>query len=183
VTAKQQARAENLVSATLLKLPQFADSTTLEAKGFHSIHDGGTGHEHYINWSYIDDDKILDPDYPESLVYKVFRDGHRELQAAMFMLTSKDTLDTVPDVGGALTQWHIHDNLCFTDEPGDWKVRGITKPDGTCTPPLVANPIKAPMIHVWIVPQRCGPFAALDGIGGGQIKAGEARLCDHTHGA
>ena len=40
------------------------------------------------------------------------------------MLTPADTLDTVPDLGGALTQWHIHDNLCFTNEPGDYKVAG-----------------------------------------------------------
>jgi hypothetical protein len=40
-----------------------------------------------------------------------------------------------------------------------------------------------PMIHVWIVPNPCGPFAALEGIGGGQIKAGQTRLCDHVHGS
>jgi hypothetical protein len=39
------------------------------------------------------------------------------------------------------------------------------------------------MIHVWIVPHRCGPFAALEGVGGGQINEGEERLCDHAHGA
>jgi hypothetical protein len=183
VTPEEQARAENLIAVTLLRLPHFADPATASAAGYKSIQDGVTGFEHYINWAYIDDDKILDPDYPESLVYKVYRDGRRELQAAMFMLTSKDTLDTVPDVGGALTQWHIHNNLCFTNEPGDWKVRGITRPDGTCAPPLVASPIQAPMIHVWIVKQPCGPFAALEGVGGGQIKPGQARLCDHVHGA
>jgi hypothetical protein len=26
-------------------------------------------------------------------------------------------------------------------------------------------------------------FAALEGVGGGQIKEGEERLCDHAHGA
>jgi hypothetical protein len=184
VTPEQQARAENLIAVTLLRLPRFADPLTAEAAGYKSIQDGITGFEHYINWSYIDDDKVLDPDFPESLVYRVYRDGRpRELQAAMFMLHSTDTLDTVPDLGGALTQWHIHDNLCFTNEPGNWKVRGVTAADGTCAPPLVANPIQAPMIHVWIVKQRCGPFAALEGVGGGQIKAGETRLCDHAHGA
>ena len=40
-----------------------------------------------------------------------------------------------------------------------------------------------PMIHVWITPHRCGPFAALEGVGGGQIAEGEARLCDHAHGS
>jgi hypothetical protein len=39
------------------------------------------------------------------------------------------------------------------------------------------------MIHVWIVPHECGPFAALEGVGAGQIKPGEERLCDHAHGA
>jgi hypothetical protein len=39
------------------------------------------------------------------------------------------------------------------------------------------------MIHVWITPHKCGPFAALEGVGAGQIEAGEERLCDHRHGA
>jgi hypothetical protein len=37
------------------------------------------------------------------------------------------------------------------------------------------------MLHVWLTPQACGPFAALEGIGAGQIKTGEERLCDHVH--
>ena len=182
VTPEQQARAENLIAVTLLRLPKFSDPAVAHAAGYRSIQDALTGYEHYINWSYIDDGRILDPDYPESLVYRAYRDGRRELQAAMYMLSTSDTLDTVPDVGGALTQWHIHDNLCFTDEPGDYKVRGLTKPDGTCTPPLV-KPAQAPMIHVWTVSHPCGPFAALEGVGAGQIKPGETRLCDHAHGA
>jgi hypothetical protein len=38
------------------------------------------------------------------------------------------------------------------------------------------------MIHVWIVPRPCGPFAALEGIGGGQVAAGQTVACDHVHG-
>jgi hypothetical protein len=38
-----------------------------------------------------------------------------------------------------------------------------------------------PMIHVWIVPHKCGPFAALEGVGAGQVRAGEEQLCDHAH--
>src|SRR2546430_6243774 len=33
-----------------------------------------------------------------------------------------------------------------------------------------------------MVPHPCGPFAALEGIGGGQIKPGETGACDHVHG-
>ena len=39
------------------------------------------------------------------------------------------------------------------------------------------------MIHVWIRKHPCGPFAALEGIGGGTIAAGETRLCDTAHGS
>ena len=43
----------------------------------------------------------------------------------MYMLPQGNTLDTVPELGGKLTQWHIHDNLCFS--PGEApKVRGLT---------------------------------------------------------
>ena len=39
------------------------------------------------------------------------------------------------------------------------------------------------MIHVWIVPHECGPFAALEGVGAGSILEGEQRWCDHAHGS
>ena len=99
----------------------------------------------------------------------------------MYMLPQGNTLDTVPELGGKLTQWHIHDNLCFS--PGEApKVRGLTEAGGGCPAGLVKfDPV--PMIHVWIVPHECGPFAALEGVGAGQIREGEARLCDHAHGA
>ena len=180
VTPQQQARAENLVSATLYKLPQFADAAKAEALGYHTIGDGVTGDEHLINWAYLDDGRILDPDYPEALVYNT-RKGGRELEAAMFMLPPGATLDTVPDVGGALTQWHIHDNLCFTNDPVAPRVVGLTDGNGNCRAPSVKlEPV--PMIHVWITPNPCGPFAALTGVGAGQIKPGELRLCDQAHG-
>jgi hypothetical protein len=181
VTPGQQAAAENLVSATLIDLPQFADTAVAEAHGFRSIGDGSTGYEHYINRSYINDDKILDPDYPESLVFQN-RNGQKTLVAAMFMLPSDATLDDVPELGGTLTQWHIHDNLCYTPDPVAPRVAGLREPGGPCTPPLVPGG-ENPMIHVWIVPHECGPFAALDGIAGGTIAQGEERWCDHAHGA
>lgn len=184
VTPQQQARAENLIAVTLLRLPQFADPAEAERRGFRSIRDGATGHEHYINWSYINDDKILDPDYPESLVYQPNPDGTKTLVSAMYMLPDGETLDTVPDVGGPLTQWHIHDNLCFSNDPsetGEAVVIGLTNAQGTCTRGVKLQ--ENPMLHVWITPHQCGPFASLDGVGAGQIKEGEERLCDTAHGS
>jgi hypothetical protein len=100
--------------------------------------------------------------------------------AAMYMLRPGSTLDDVPDIGGPLTQWHIHDNLCFTPDQQAPRVAGLTDANGNCRSPLVKL-APVPMIHVWIVPQVCGPFAALEGIGAGQIKPGQQRLCDTVH--
>jgi hypothetical protein len=182
VTLEQQAFAENLVAATVRDLPQWADVEVAEAAGFRSIGDAATGHEHYIQWDWIDDDVMLDPDRPESLVFTRGPDGTKQLVAAMFMLPRSYGLEDVPDWGGDLMQWHVHGDLCFTNDPDAPKVAG-TKPLGApCREPLVdATP--SPMIHVWITPNPCGPFAALEGIAGGQVPDGEAVLCDHVHGS
>ncbi len=182
VTPEQQAAAENLVAVTVVRLPQWADYKVAEAAGFRSIGDGITGHEHFIQWDWINDDITLDPDHPESLVYEPQPDGSKKLVSAMYMLPDTVKLEDVPDIGGPLTQWHIHDNLCFTNDPVQPRVAGLTNGQGGCAAPLVKfRP--APMIHVWITPHKCGPFAALEGVGAGQVAAGEEHLCDHVHGA
>jgi hypothetical protein len=181
VTLQQQAFAEQLVAVTLRYLPKWEDPAVAEAAGFRSIGDGGTGHEHYVNWEWIDDDVWLDPLFPESLVYEPQPDGTKKLVSAMYMLPSDTALDDVPDWGGRLMQWHIHDDLCFSTDPTAPRVAGITTVGGACPPSLVKfDP--APMIHVWIRPHECGPFAALDGIGAGQVVPGEEHFCNHAHG-
>lgn len=182
VTAEQQAFAENLVAVTLVDLPKWADPAVAEAAGFRSIGDGATGHEHFINWAWINDDVFLDPDHPESLVYQPQPDGSLRLVSAMYMLPSSYTLADVPDWGGALMQWHVHDNLCFDTSGEAPRVAGLTDAEGACTAPLVKLG-ESPMIHVWIVPNECGPFAPLEGIGAGQVADGEVPLCDHAHGS
>ena len=185
VSAEEQQQAEDLVTISIEKLPQFADIPTIEAMGYRSIGDAGTGHEHFMKWDLVADGKVLDPDYPESLVFEVDRaTGTKRLAAAMYMANADDTLDTVPQLGGDLVQWHIHDNLCFAGDPGAWRVAGVAPPDQPCPPGTIRlSDNHVPMVHVWIVPHPCGPFAALEGVGAGQIQEGEERLCDHAHGA
>ena len=182
VTPQQQAAAENLIATTVVRLPMWSDHEVAEAYGFRSIGDGGTGHEHFVQWDWIDDDVIFDPGRPESLVYEPQPDGSKKLVAAMYMLSTDIALEDAPDIGGALMQWHIHDNLCYTNDPEQPRVVGLTNPDGSCPNGLVKHE-PAPMIHVWITPHKCGPFASLEGAGAGQIVAGEKRLCDHQHGS
>ena len=182
VTPEQQAAAENLVALNIVRLPQWANFTVAEAAGYHSIGDGLTGFEHFIKWDLINDDVSLDPDHPESLVYQPQPDGSKKLVSAMYFLPESVDLKDVPNIGGALMQWHIHDNLCFINDPVAPLVRGVTDANGGCPAPLVKLTV-APMIHVWITPNRCGPFAALEGVGAGQIADGATRLCDSAHGS
>lgn len=181
VSPEQQAGAELLVENTIAKLPQFADVERMEELGFHSIGDGFTGHEHFINWNYINDEHILNPDYPESLVFEVQPDGDRKLVSAMFMANEGTALGDVPDVGGALTQWHVHDDLCFSNDPVAPRVVNVTTVGGSCSGGQVKF-APTPMIHVWIEPHPCGPFAALEGVAAGQVAPGETHLCTDIHG-
>ncbi|MEX2625881.1 MAG: hypothetical protein WD225_03295, partial [Ilumatobacteraceae bacterium] len=181
VTLQQQAFAEQLVAVTLRYLPQWDDPAVAEAFGFRSIGDGDTGHEHYIQWDWIDDDVWLDPNRPESLVYEPRPDGSKELVSAMYMLPGDMSLDEVPDWGGPLMQWHVHDDLCFTHDEAP-SVGAVIEVGGEC-PEHLQKMDPAPMIHVWIRPHECGPFAALDGVGAGQVAEGEEHRCNHAHGA
>jgi hypothetical protein len=179
VTKAEQTRAEHLLRATLTALPKYDEPATAVAAGYHSIGDALTGDEHYVKWSYVNDGKILDPQKPESLVYET-RNGKESLVAAMYMLPFGSHFTDIPDVGGALTQWHVHRDLCLTDDPEQKVVAGLTSLDGACRPGTTKAG-DTPMLHVWIVPNPCGPFAALEGIGAGQVPAGQTRNCDTTH--
>ena len=189
VSAEQQARAEELVTWTIEDLPQFAadgpnqaDEERLNELGYYSIGDSGTGFEHFVNWPSFADDHVLDPNYPESLVFRVTGPNEKTLAAAMFMLNPGDTLEDVPDIGGPLTQWHVHEDLCYAGPENQWVVADVAMPPRECRPGTsrLGDPI--PMIHVWIQPHECGPFSALDGIGGGQVAAGQTQSCNHAHG-
>ena len=173
VTPEQQARAEKLVASTLLILPQFAEVTRAEELGFTSIGDGASGYEHYVNFAFLQDDAFLDPNKPESLVYQVAGDK-RTLVAAMFAASGMSLTDPMlVDYGGPLMQWHVHGDLCWS--PSETVVANIN-PDGNC-PPGSANTLgDIPMVHVWIAPNPCGPFAALGGNSAGQVAGAGPRV-------
>jgi hypothetical protein len=174
VSAAQLRTAEALLASTIAALPRYAAPAQAYAAGYRSIGDTESVVEHYVNWSYVDDGHILDPKRPESLVYE-WRGGKQRVVAAMYMLPFGSTFADVPDVGGALTQWHVHRNLCLTDDPEQKIILRFTAADGSC-PPGTSKASNTPMLHVWSVPNRCGPFASLDF--GGHFPEGETRTCD-----
>jgi hypothetical protein len=181
VTAEEQAEAEDLVTRTLDELPQFADWSTLEERGWYPIGDAVTGFEHYINWPLIDEPTMFDPSAPESLVFEIKDDGTKELVAAMFIAPRDVTVEDAPEFGGDLVQWHAHTNLCYGGEPNKLTIRAVVEYPEPCPGDSFRDHL-SPMIHVWITPHECGPFASLEGDGGGVVPEGEERMCDHHHG-
>jgi hypothetical protein len=182
VSLEQQAWAENLVAATLRDLPQWADYRVAEAAGLRTSGDAFTGFEHFVQWGWINDDVQFDPDHPESLVYVPQPDGTKKLVAAMYMLPNWYDIETAPLPGGALMQYHQHDDLCYSlsDPP---QLAGVVDENGNCPPGTRYLGPPAIMVHVWVVPNECGPFASIEGSAGGQVREGETRLCDHRHGS
>jgi hypothetical protein len=143
--------------------------TAAEASGYRWIGDDGGDYRHYVRGDYLLDDTELDPEHIESLVFRVRPDGRQELVSGMYILSPGTAPDEAPDVAGALAPWHEHTNLCF-DRTGS--IAG-TNDAGAC-PSGSFNVGTPPMLHVWVVDNPDGPFAAID-------ENGIVSL-DHAHG-
>ncbi|MCU1578401.1 MAG: rane protein of unknown function [Rhodoglobus sp.] len=159
VTGAQQARADALISSTTQALAAYADVSAAENAGYRWIGDGTTvgQYRHYVQPQYLLDSDVLDPAHVESLVYRTQADGSLQLVSGMYILPPGDTRADVPDVGGDLTPWHIHTNLCWSR---DGTIAG-TNDSGSC-PAGSFNAPTPPMLHVWIVDNPDGRFAAID---------------------
>jgi hypothetical protein len=95
-------------------------------------------------------------------------DGSNVVVAAMYVLEPGTTMADVPDLGGELTPWHDHGELCL-DEAGA-RVEGLLV-NGSCVPGGTLKSMP-PMMHVWLTNTPCGPFAGLVGPGGTCLEAG-----------
>ena len=85
------------------------------------------------------------------------------------------------DVGGPLIHFHVHNDLCWSGGGDRYQVIPAAPVPAPC-PRGTERKLLEPMMHVWIVSDPCGPFAALEGISGGQVREGEEVACDHDHG-
>ena len=178
VTAEQAARATALIQANARDLPKYAQVSAAMADGYTTIGDGSTGFEHYVKWTLLNDGRVLDTAAPESLVYAV-RDGVKTLVSAMYMADKGTPINdkTLVDYAGGLMQWHVHTNLCWLTLNGAMRVVGVTDAQGACRFGFVETD-GSPMVHVWITPHECGPFAALEGVAAGVADASDAERVD-----
>jgi len=180
VTPEQEARATALIKAAQRDLPRFADIETAKTAGYVSIGDAATGFEHWVNTPLLFDDRVLDTSAPESLVYSV-KGSVKTLVSAMFIAKNGTLLTdtTLVNYAGGLMQWHVHTNLCWSNN----KVVGVTNAAGVCIFGVLRTG-GAPMVHVWITPHLCGPFAALEGNGAGVAQASDSErvdMCNKAH--
>ena len=170
-TAEQEMALHDLITRTEAELPAFADVSTLPALGFHDFGITVDGWAHWINRGWVDDDHILDPTHPESLVYRSTAQGGWELQAAMFILPTDYDLENIPEDLAWMPGWHQHPELCVTP---DWRYAGLTDMDGTCWSGAPSD--MPPMMHVWLVDPGCGHRFGGVGVGGLHCDVG------HDHG-
>lgn len=186
VSPAQEQRARAILADTTASLARFVRVEDAEAAGYRSIGDSVTGYEHFIRWDLVDDGRLFDAANPESLVYRV--DGRRRtLVSAMYIAAPGTAINdaTLADYAGGLMQWHRHTNLCWRDVGGVPRVSGVTLADGSCIIGSPGDPVRtSPMVHVWISPHRCGPFAAVEGVAAGTAGVPESQrvdLCNASH--
>jgi hypothetical protein len=154
-TPAQRAAAAKLLAGTRSAVRRWPTIKAAEADGFRPINvTKGLVHLGRIDW--IADRRVLDPTHPESLVYYQAPDGRSLLLGAMYIMPPGQD---GPQIGGSLTRWHVHTNLCLNP------VTDLTTPvraDGSCQPGS-AKPSSPPqMLHVWTVDYPGGPFADID---------------------
>ena len=142
-TAAQQAAADQLVAQTKATLAKYSSLSAATAAGYVPA-TRPTGYVvHYANWSAARSDGF-DPSNPAFLVYANTVNGP-VLMGAMYLGPAPCTPG--PDVGGPLTQWHAHDNLCLSGG----QVVDRTSAGGACAAG-VHNTNAYFMLHVWTEP-------------------------------
>jgi uncharacterized membrane protein len=112
--------------------------------------------EHYLKREFVFDDKILDPDRPEFLMY---RDTPQGKLLMGFMFFTRSLEERGPQPAGSLAAWHFHpwNGRGYCAERG---ILPFSRPDGRggCAQGQRVNR-SAEMLHVWFIDHPLGPFA------------------------
>lgn len=149
-TKGERAAADVLVAATKREVPKRWPTIAKATKAGYEVAIDTGGVVHMTNMPWIVDDGELDPTRPESLVFYRKPQGGDILLGAMFIMPPGKP---GPAVGGSLTHWHAHNDLCGA-------TKGVVqiKADGTCPTGSTKMPMTPEMLHVWVVDYPDGPF-------------------------
>jgi hypothetical protein len=144
--ADEEHYAADLYAELLVEMEKYRDPAVAELAGYNVGTVTGTDH-HAQNPSLIGDGRILDPAYPESLIYAETTEGP-VLVGVMFEMDGFQ--DRGPTDGGPLMLWHAHENVCFGVLPP--ALAGLESPFGMCPMGSVNIPRTGEMLHAWIMP-------------------------------
>lgn len=145
-TPAEQAAADALYHQTVDSLERYTDPAVAAAAGYDVAAASGL-EGHADNPALKSDGRILDPEYPESLVYAEAPSGRLVLIGALFQMD--DIGEPGPTPGGPLTVWHAHDHICLGLPIG---LSGFTSPFGLCPLGTVTIPVTNEMLHIWTIP-------------------------------
>jgi hypothetical protein len=113
VSGEQLAAAAEFVAALKQHTAQYEDVRAAMADGYAQITPDLPGiAAHFIRGNYQHDEREMDPEHPEVLLYTKRLDGQWRLVGAMFL--AEKMTEEPPSYFGPLDSWHYHSNLCFT---------------------------------------------------------------------
>jgi hypothetical protein len=161
-TSAQSRASKELVASTKRGLARFVDLRAALAAGYVPHRPGREVFKHYFNPAYVTDGRVLDPTRPEGLLYAHTKRGP-VVVAAIYLMNRAGEPESA--VGGCLTQWHVHDNLCSND-PDNGTITGVRNRQGQCPLGQVAW-AAPPMLHTWVIDIPGGPF--VDRFSGGAV--------------
>jgi hypothetical protein len=152
-TAAERAAAQLLLQQTKVGTQKFQDLPAAVADGYRVVTPPGQPIVHYVNPAYLAGTDTLNPERPESLIYGTSAKGPI-LLAAMYI--AHRIGQAGPDIGGPLTLWHSHSNLCFNSKTNI--IDSFTDAAGNCPAGSFSSGTPE-MLHVWVVDNPNGPFS------------------------
>ena len=145
-TDEEHEAVDALYAELLLAVEPYRDPDAARAAGYQVGEIRGNDY-HAQSPDLVGDGRILDPEYPESLIYAQSINGP-VLVGVMFEMDGLS--DPGPMVGGPITVWHGHENICFSFTPP--AVAGLLSPYGVCPIGSVNIPKTGEMLHAWVTP-------------------------------
>ena len=158
LTPAQIARANKLVADTKASVQRQGLTVAMlrntNQSGFVSIGDAMTGVEHFVHPARHYDGKEFDPSAIEAFAVKRVN-GVETIVAAMYIMENGKTMNDTPDIAGDWTMFHDHVLSFRSSNPRDPGYYQLAFGGGF-------SRRTAPMLHVWLVDNPCGPFAGTD---------------------
>lgn len=159
-TAEQEHQARAFVERAFRVARErgWMDFEQAQRDGFEPYKHHEANETHFVNLEYSLDERVLDPEYPEYLMYYDGPDGEKRLVGMMFFVPEPEARG--PQFGGPLTVWHYH----YYEEPvclHQMRVSSATESaDGIHCEEGEPGGYRSPeMLHVWFVDHPEGPFA------------------------